>query len=122
METGEIAHNEQFLLSQSVFHPFRELPAIFIKFEIFVRKPFQFGRVLNLLFGKWLTHSRTSPGFLHVYSISLLKTPQKKRNFSFSPVFSTILENILPLSSNLKLLPADSLSMEESKICRLGKG
>ena len=37
-------------------------------------------------------------------------------------MFSTHLENFLPSSSNLKLLFANSLSLEESKICRLGKG
>ena len=31
---GEIAHNEQFLLSLSVFYPFGELSAIFIKFKM----------------------------------------------------------------------------------------
>ena len=38
------------------------------------------------------------------------------------PQFSTILENFLPLSSNAKLSNAKSFSLEESKICRLGKG
>ena len=38
------------------------------------------------------------------------------------PVFYTHLENFLSLSSNLKLSSAISLSLEESKICRLGKG
>ena len=37
-------------------------------------------------------------------------------------VFSTPLDNILPLSSNLKLLSANPLNLEESKICHLGKG
>ena len=50
-------------------------------------------------------HINTFPNkawFLHVYSTSLLKT--------------------LPFSSNLKLSCANSLSLEESKICCLGKG
>ena len=38
---GEIARNEQFLL----FPQFRELSAIYIKFEIVICKLFQFGRV-----------------------------------------------------------------------------
>ena len=37
-------------------------------------------------------------------------------------MFSTLLENFLPFSSNLKLLSANSFSVEESRICRLGKG
>ena len=68
------------------------------------------------------------PWFLRVCSTSLLKTQWEKEkllvmsNFSFPPVFSSHLENFLPFLSNLKLLSADSFSLEESKICRLGKG
>ena len=39
----------------------------------------------------------------------------------FSTLFSTYLGNFLPFSSNSKLSPANSFSLEESKICRLGK-
>ena len=41
--------------------------------------------------------------------------------FPFLTVFSTCLENFLQFSSNLKLPSANSLRLEESKICRLGK-
>ena len=44
-EKDEIAHNEQFLLFQQCFYPFRELSAIFIKFEIVICKVYQFERV-----------------------------------------------------------------------------
>ena len=37
-------------------------------------------------------------------------------------MFSTRLENFLPFSSSLNLSSANSFSLEESKICRLGKG
>ena len=37
-------------------------------------------------------------------------------------MFTTRLKNFLPLSSNLKLSSANSFSLEESKICCLGKG
>ena len=37
-------------------------------------------------------------------------------------MFSTCLDKFMPFSSNLKLSSADSFSIEESKICRLGKG
>ena len=40
----------------------------------------------------------------------------------FPTVFSTHLDNFLPLLSNLELLSAKCLSLEESKICHLGKG
>ena len=46
----------------------------------------------------------------------------RNEQFLPSPVFSTLLENFLPYSSDLKLSSANSVSLEESKICRLGKG
>ena len=68
------------------------------------------------------------PWFLRVCSTGLLKTLWEKEkllvksNFSFFPVFSTLYENVLSVSSNLKLSSANSFNLEESKICRLGKG
>ena len=41
---------------------------------------------------------------------------------AFPTVFSAHLEDFLPFLSNLKLSSANSFSLEESKICRLGKG
>ena len=67
--------------------------------------------------------------FLCVCSISLLKTLWEKGEiasneqfFLFPQCFLPILKNFLPLSSHLKLSSANSLNLEESKICRLGKG
>ena len=40
----------------------------------------------------------------------------------FPTVFSTLSEKYQLCLSNLKLLSANSLSLEESKICHLGKG
>ena len=69
------------------------------------------------------------PLFLCVCSTHLFKTLWEKEKllvtskFSFShTVFFTLLENFLPYSSNLRLLSANSVSLKESKICRLGKG
>ena len=65
------------------------------------------------------------PWFLHIYSISLLKTLLEKEellvmsNFSFS---HSVFYHFVPLSSNLKLSSANSFRMEDSKICRMGKG
>ena len=62
------------------------------------------------------------PWFLRVCSTILLKTLWEKENCSiraispFPIVVSTCVENFLPLSSNLKLSPANSFSLEESKI------
>ena len=52
-----------FFFSHSVFYPNKELPAIFIKFEIVICQLFQFGRVLNLSFGKGLYKCQTSNVF-----------------------------------------------------------
>ena len=65
--------------------------------------------------------------FLRVCRISLLKTLWEKEkllvtnDFSFPTVFSTHLDNSLPLSPKLKLSSANSFSLEESKIS-FGKG
>ena len=44
-EKEKLLVTSNFSFSHSVFHPFRELPTIFIKIEIVVCKLFQFGRV-----------------------------------------------------------------------------
>ena len=46
-----------FFFSHSVFYPFIEISAIFIKLEIVVCKLFQFGPVQNLSFGKGLNEN-----------------------------------------------------------------
>ena len=68
------------------------------------------------------------PWFLSVYRISLLKTMWKKEkllltsNFSFTHSVYYLFGELSDFSSNLKLSFASCLSLEESKICRLGKG
>ena len=49
-----LREKEKFSFPPSVFYHLGELSAILIKFEIVVCKIFQFGRVKNFLFGKWL--------------------------------------------------------------------
>ena len=66
------------------------------------------------------------PWFLCVCSKSLLKTLGKGEiacyeQFLLFPVFSTCLEKFLLFSLNSKLSSAISFSLEESKICHLGK-
>ena len=46
----------------------------------------------------------------------------RNEQFLIFPLFSTLLENFLPFSSNLKLSSANSFNLGGSKICRLGKG
>ena len=68
------------------------------------------------------------PWFLHVCSTSLLKTLWKKEkllltsNLSYSHSVFYPFGRLSAISSNLKLLSANSLSLNESKVCRLGKG
>ena len=45
----------------------------------------------------------------------------KREIAPFPTVFSTSLEKFLPFSSNLNLSSANFFSLEESRICRLGK-
>ena len=59
-EKEKLLVTSNFSFSHSVFYPFRELSAMFIKSEIVVCKLFQFGRVLNLSFGKGLILSQTT--------------------------------------------------------------
>ena len=59
-EKEKLLVTSNFSFSHSVFYPFGELFAIFIKCEIAVCKLFHFGRVLTvLLFGRGLTHYHT---------------------------------------------------------------
>ena len=53
-EKEKLLVTSNFSFSLSVFYPFEELSANFIKFDIVVCKFFQFGRVWNLSFGKGL--------------------------------------------------------------------
>ena len=67
------------------------------------------------------------PWFLCVCSRSLENSVGKgeiarSEQSPFPTLFSTRLKNFPPFSSNLKLLSAKSFSLEESKICCLGKG
>ena len=54
----------------SVFYCFRELPAIFIKFQIVVCKPFHFKKTLNFLFGK--VPSSHSLALMYMYLFCVL--------------------------------------------------
>ena len=79
-----------------------------------------------LSFGNGLTLSQTSPGLYVSAALGFWKHCGKRRNglLPISPlisVFSTLLEKFLLYSSNLKLSSAISFSLEESKICCLGK-
>ena len=80
----------------------------------------------NTLLADLLFNLLTFPKQALVFTCLLYKsfdnTEGKEEIAPFPTVFSTLLENFPPFSSNSKLLSANSFSMEESKICRLGKG
>ena len=63
----------------------------------------------------------SKPWFLRVCSTNLLRTLWEMEKL-LDTVFSTCLESFLPFSISLKLSPANSFSLEVSKICRLGQG
>ena len=90
-----------FSISQ-VFSALLENFVTVIKFEIVVSRLFQFGRVTDLSFGT--------------------KFKADKQFFPFHTVFLTHLDIFLPFPSNCRLSSASSFNLEESKICRFGKG
>ena len=57
-----------FSFSRSVFHPFGELSAFFITYEIVVCKLFQFGKVKILSFGKGLNLVWRYISLIHIWS------------------------------------------------------
>ena len=76
-----------------------------------------------------LTLSQTIRGFYVSAIYKTSETPWEKEKllvtsnfFPFPTVFSIHFENFMPFSSNSKLSSANSYSLEQSKICRLGKG
>ena len=81
-------------------------------------------------FSRLLTLSQTSPGFYLFAVQAFWKHCRKRRNCSFRAisifptVFSTIFKELsaIFIQFNLKLSFVNSFSLEESKICRLGKG
>ena len=79
---------------------------------------------------KWQKKNPQTSRLLNLYllivgSTKLLKTVGKgeiTRNEQFLFFFLTVLGKFQPFLSNLELFSANSFSLEQSKICRLGKG
>ena len=109
---GENASNQHFLIFPHVSYP--------------PKTKFQFLSRIYFFVCKCFNPFPNKPWFLRVCITSLLKALQKiARNeqfLLFSAVLSTCFESFLPLSTNLKFSSANTFSLEESKICRLGKG
>ena len=98
------------LLITSNFKQFLLFPLFFKRIILQTRKnQGLFGKVLSFIHQTYLP--KQTVVFL------CLKHCEKLRNCSFS----TLLENLLPLSSNLKLSSANSFSLEEPKVYCLRK-
>ena len=124
----ENAVNQHFLLFPPCFLHFPKQISIFSHtFIMSSASPFNLDQSKILLFGR-VNPFPNKPWFLHVCSTNHFKHCGKKRNCLLRAIslllamFSTSLENLLPFLTNLKLSSANSFSLEESKICRLGKG
>ena len=100
-----------------------EFNAVFNNISVILQRPVN----LSMLFWSSFYPFPNKPWFLRVCGTNLLKTLREKEKLlvraisPFHTLFSTVLENFLPFSSNLKLSSANSISLEESKICHLGK-
>ena len=92
------------------FHSFIFRISIHQVFNTFPNKPW-FLRVCNTTLWKTLVENTVVKG----------EIARNEQFLLFPTVFSTHLRNFLPFSSNLKLSSANPFSLEESKICRLGK-
>ena len=67
-EKEKLLVTSNFSFSHSVFYPFQNFSAVFIKLEIVVCKLFQFGRLQNLSLGKELKTNEIMHGLLCVYT------------------------------------------------------
>ena len=134
---GKIARNEQFLLFPQCFLPtwriLRHLSEIqncrLHTLSVWKSKKSVVWERVKSLQKKPIFYAFTKQALvLNVCNTSLLKTRWEKEkllimsNFSFSLSISFHLDHFLQFTSNLKLLSADSFSLEESKICHLRKG
>ena len=100
-----------------------KLVSLFVRFSLCVRFILYFCMYVRLIL------LPNKPWFLRVCSTRLFENTLGKGEIArneqfllFPTVFSTRLENLPPYSSNLKLSPVNSFSLEVSQICRLGKG
>ena len=91
-----------FSFPHNVFYPFKDKFCLFRHMSILLINPFP-----------------DKPWFSRVCNKSPLKTPWEKETLL---IMRTLYKTFLPFSSNSELLSATSFILEESKICRLGKG
>ena len=90
VEKGEIARNEQFLVSHSVFYPFEELSAFFIKIWNCLLQTLSVWKSLKFAGWEMVNTFPHNDAFWRPWETSLLKTLWEKEkllvtsNFSFS--------------------------------------
>ena len=103
---------------------------IFLKGEIKHNgkiKKVEITRILSFSINVFYHFSKQTLVFTRLQSKSFENTVQKgeialNMQFLFPEVFSTSFRSFLPLSLNLKLSSANSFTLEQSKIYRLGMG
>ena len=110
----------------------RLVTSIFFFYQNVCKSYFSYSHQKSVLSIEHLTHSHTMTPW-RPWGTSLSKTQGKRRNcpsraiarheqFLLFPVFFIRFDTFLQFSSNLKLSSANSLSLEESKICHLVMG
>ena len=95
-EKEKLLGTSNFSFSHSVFHPFGELSAIFIKFEIVVCQPFQFGPVRNMVVWEKIDSLPPTSRYLTTLKVMAFENIAGKSRkccktgfSSFPPMFST---------------------------------
>ena len=108
LEMEKLLITSNFSFSHSVFYPFLELSAIFIKRKIVVCKRFELGTVENLSFGKGLMSLKNAAvenivekgeNAVHQYFLSFPQCFQKLY-FSLTSVFSFFHSVFIPPKTN----------------------
>ena len=132
---GEIACDKQFLLFPQCFLSFLRTFCLFHQIRKCPLQTLSARRCLKFIVWErvkahftWLNSFPNKPGFLRVCSKRLLKTMKEKKkllvmsNFSFSHIVFYPFGELSVIFINFENVVCNSFSLEESKICRLGKG
>ena len=119
-----------FTFFRTVFHAICILKFFNSQISVVICSFFEYGIVSKMCIREWVNF-QPFPKQALVFTCLQYKSYENtvgkgeiahNEQFLLFPVFSTLLENYLPFSLNLNLLSANSFSLEESKICHLGKG
>ena len=104
---GQNAGNQRFLLSHNAFYSSKNKISVFDLHQPFPKQALVFTCLQYKSFEN---------------TVEKRESAHNEQFLFFLTVFSTLLENFLPLSKKLKLSSASSFILVKSKACRLGKG